>query len=62
MNSMTELPQPKETPLMTTYDARDLIQDGGQVSIVLDDQRYFLVIHPKMFAQGYLPPIKIVHL
>lgn len=44
MNSMAELPKPTEAPMLTTYDARDLIKDGTQICIVLDGQRYFLRI------------------
>ncbi|MEM7719851.1 MAG: hemin uptake protein HemP [Pseudomonadota bacterium] len=31
-------------PKMAAFNARDLIQDGSQVCIVLDDQQYFLRI------------------
>ena len=44
MNSMTQIPEPKEAPTQTTYDACDLIKDGSQVGILLDDQHYVLRI------------------
>ena len=47
MNVMTNLPRPVgkiETPTIDTYDARDLVQDGVQACIVLDDQAYYLRI------------------
>ena len=44
MNSIVKIPEPKQAPLVTTFDARDLIQDGNQICIALDDQRYFLRI------------------
>lgn len=44
MNSMSQLPEPKEAPAVTSYDARDLIKDGQQISIVLDEQTYVLRI------------------
>ena len=47
MNVMPQVPGPKsipEAPQIDTYDARDLIRDGSQVSIVLDEQIYFLRI------------------
>lgn len=47
MNMMTEVPKPTPTfegPKMDTYDARDLIKDGTQASIVLDEQVYILRI------------------
>ncbi|MEO9650253.1 MAG: hemin uptake protein HemP [Roseobacter sp.] len=47
MNVMTNLPQPstaQETPKIVTYDARDLVKDGVQACIVLDDQAYYLRI------------------
>lgn len=44
MNSLSQIPQPTKTPTVTTYDARDLIKDGTQTCIVLDDQQYFLRI------------------
>ena len=47
MNIMTEVPKPKETKPaegLETYDARDLVKDGVQASIILDDQTYYLRI------------------
>jgi len=47
MNMMTQTPNPTPQPTapqIDTYDARDLIRDGKQVSIVLDGQVYFLRI------------------
>ncbi|MEL6296821.1 MAG: hemin uptake protein HemP [Pseudomonadota bacterium] len=47
MNAMAQVPAPTKLPDMRdieTYDARDLIKDGGQVSIVLDGQVYYLRI------------------
>ena len=47
MNAMTELPQPTIAPQSSkieAYDARDLIKDGMQVQIVLDEQVYVLRI------------------
>ncbi|MEL6313396.1 MAG: hemin uptake protein HemP [Pseudomonadota bacterium] len=44
MNTLSKLPQPTETPTFTTYDARELMNDGSQVCIVLDGQKYFLRI------------------
>ncbi|MBM7067254.1 hemin uptake protein HemP [Actibacterium sp. 188UL27-1] len=47
MNAMTQLPQLKpspETVHMDTYDARDLIKDGVQVCLTLDQQVYYLRI------------------
>lgn len=44
MNSISRLPEPKQAPAVPTYDARDLIKDGQQVSIVLDEQTYVLRI------------------
>ncbi|MEM8576690.1 MAG: hemin uptake protein HemP [Pseudomonadota bacterium] len=35
---------PPEKPEMDTFDARELIKDGHQVAIVLDDTRYVLRI------------------
>lgn len=47
MNAMTDVP-PASTgsspPQIDTYDARVLIKDGVQASIVLDGQVYFLRI------------------
>lgn len=44
MNTVSQIPKPTETPPVITYDARDLISDGTQICIVLDDQQYFLRI------------------
>lgn len=47
MNAMTEIPPttaPFDAPKMDTYDARDLIKDGAQTCIVLDNQTYYLRI------------------
>lgn len=47
MNAMTDVPTPAkmaELPKMETYDARDLIRNGVQASIVLDGQVYYLRI------------------
>lgn len=44
MNSMVNPPEPNETEFVPTYDARDLMRDGTQICIVLDNQRYFLRI------------------
>ncbi|WP_415919286.1 hemin uptake protein HemP [Tateyamaria sp. SN6-1] len=47
MNAMTQVPAPTtvpDTPPIDTYDARDLIKDGTQASIILDGQVYFLRI------------------
>lgn len=47
MNAMTELPKTTHVqtlPQIDTYDARDLVGDGVQARIVLDDQVYFLRI------------------
>ncbi len=41
---MTQIPKPTQAPALTTYDARDLIADGTQICITLDDQQYFLRI------------------
>ncbi|MCV6593720.1 MAG: hemin uptake protein HemP [Silicimonas sp.] len=41
---MTNIPQPTEAPMLTTYDARDLIREGSQICILLDGQQYFLRI------------------
>ncbi|MEO0379555.1 MAG: hemin uptake protein HemP [Pseudomonadota bacterium] len=47
MNAVTQAPAPTNAPnapQFDTYDARDLIKDGSQASIVLDGQIYFLRI------------------
>jgi len=47
MNMMTDVPKPTAAPdaqQIDTYDARDLIKDGTQASIVLDGQIYYLRI------------------
>lgn len=47
MSVMAQVPQSKtapEAPQMDTYDARDLIRDGAQAAIVLDNQTYYLRI------------------
>ncbi|MCY4333873.1 MAG: hemin uptake protein HemP [Litoreibacter sp.] len=47
MNAMTKVPQPSaEKPKrhIQTYDARDLVKDGVQVCIALDEQIYYLRI------------------
>ncbi len=47
MNVMTEVPKPKvakPTQSIDTYDARDLVKDGVQACIILDDQTYYLRI------------------
>ncbi|MBY5935634.1 hemin uptake protein HemP [Tateyamaria omphalii] len=47
MNAMTQVPNTTAAPdpqQMDTYDARDLIKDGVQASIVLDGQVYYLRI------------------
>ena len=47
MNYMTQAPKPTTAPdakQIDTYDARDLIRDGSQASIVLDGQVYYLRI------------------
>lgn len=47
MNAMTTAPQcarPVERPKVPTYDARDLIPDGVQACVVLDNQTYYLRI------------------
>lgn len=47
MSLMTHVPQPttaSSTPQIDTYDARDLIKNGVQACIVLDDQAYYLRI------------------
>lgn len=47
MNVMTQTPRPtatKDTPKIDVYDARDLVKDGVQACIVLDEQIYYLRI------------------
>ena len=47
MNAMTEVPEPTTAPdvqPVDTYDARALIKNGVQASIVLDGQIYCLRI------------------
>lgn len=44
MNKISELPAPTEPPSVTTYDARDLIKDGTQICLILDEQQYVLRI------------------
>lgn len=47
MNAMTQVPRPTsapQTPKLATFDARDLIREGTQACIVLDDQTYYLRI------------------
>ncbi|WP_415400603.1 hemin uptake protein HemP [Tateyamaria sp. SN3-11] len=47
MNAMTQIPNTTTAPdpqKIDTYDARDLIKDGVQASIVLDGQVYYLRI------------------
>lgn len=47
MNAMSDVPATtrfSEATALPTYDARDLIRDGAQVRIVLDDQTYYLRI------------------
>ncbi|MEM7091242.1 MAG: hemin uptake protein HemP [Pseudomonadota bacterium] len=47
MNAMSEVPQPTYTtdgPQLETYDARELIKNGVQASIVLDGTAYYLRI------------------
>ena len=44
MTTIADLPKPTDAPVMTTYDARDLIKDGTQTCILLDNQQYFLRI------------------
>ncbi|MEM8978245.1 MAG: hemin uptake protein HemP [Pseudomonadota bacterium] len=44
---MTDIPKPTAAQPMQsidTYDARELVRDGSQVCIVLDDQTYYLRI------------------
>ena len=48
MNIMTTMritgTQKKDAPKIDTYDARDLVKDGVQACIVLDEQVYYLRI------------------
>jgi len=47
MNVMTQTPRPtavKDAPKIDVYDARDLVKDGVQACIVLDEQVYYLRI------------------
>lgn len=47
MNMMNNLPRPipaQPAVHIDTYDARDLIKNGVQACIVLDDQTYYLRI------------------
>jgi hemin uptake protein HemP len=45
MNVMNQIPQPiPVTAKLDTYDARDLIKEGSQACIVLDNQTYYLRI------------------
>lgn len=47
MNMMTDVPKPMpgfNRPDTDTYNARDLIKDGAQATIVLDQQIYVLRI------------------
>ena len=47
MNAITEVPKPtavKPTQSIDAYDARDLIKDGVQACIILDNQTYYLRI------------------
>ena len=47
MNVISQAPHATEAPAapkVITYDARDLLRDGSQASIVLDGQVYFLRI------------------
>ncbi|MEM8788892.1 MAG: hemin uptake protein HemP [Pseudomonadota bacterium] len=47
MNAMTEPVRPslsKEGRALETYDARDIVKNGVQACIVLDDQLYYLRI------------------
>ena len=47
MNAMTEVPTPTAdvtAPAIETYDARELIKNGVQASLVLDGQVYYLRI------------------
>ena len=47
MNAMTDIPTPTTPPeaqKLATYDARELVKDGVQACIVLDEQTYYLRI------------------
>ena len=45
MTAMQSLAQPENSaPRLDTYDARDLVKDGVQACILLDDQVYYLRI------------------
>ena len=47
MNAMAQVPAPTTAPKtqqIDPYDARELIKDGAQASIVLDGQVYYLRI------------------
>ena len=47
MNALTSPPRPTSAPvepLLDTYDAHDLIRNGVQARIILDDQTYILRI------------------
>lgn len=47
MNMVTDVPKTatlSETPLVDTYNARDLIKDGVHANIILDGQIYVLRI------------------
>ncbi|MEM6465993.1 MAG: hemin uptake protein HemP [Pseudomonadota bacterium] len=47
MNAIMEIPRPASgpnVPQLVTYDARDLIKEGVQACILLDDQTYYLRI------------------
>ena len=47
MNVMTKAPEPTVTQSATsidTYNARELVKDGVQACILLDDQTYYLRI------------------
>ncbi|MEM9496426.1 MAG: hemin uptake protein HemP [Pseudomonadota bacterium] len=47
MNAMSDLPRPapqSDAPKMDIYDAHDLVRNGVQACIVLNDQTYYLRI------------------
>lgn len=47
MNVVSSVPDPITTPdqsEMATYDAKDLVKDGVQARIVLDEKTYYLRI------------------